>query len=183
MSKRASPPPVPPAAPPVTHAHEKTQRIEVRPKAPAAPATPAHEKTQRLEARPKAPAANSGKVQFDERGQAVWAWAVRTGMFDRNASTQRIRALTDGPVKLELEQTLSDIKRSVGTRPAPAAPARPEKAEKPGRADIGFNPYEGTRLKSTPKESGGTDPYSRGGARKPESVTFNPYERKTPKKP
>ena len=163
MSKRALPPSVPPESNSTPPTHEKTQPIAVRPKESAKPAA--------------APPKESGKVQFDERGQAVWAWAVRTGMFDRNASTQRVRALTEGPVKLELEQTLSDIKRAAGARQAQGAGSI---APKPGTS---FNPYESTKSKSTPKEKPGTDPYSRGGARRPESVTFNPYERKPPKKP
>lgn len=161
MSKRVSPPPLPPESKPTPATHAKTQPIAARPKESAKPVA--------------APPKESGKVQFDERGQAVWAWAVRTGMFDRNASTQRVRALTEGPVKLELEQTLSDIKRAAGVRPTPGSGAP--------KAGTSFNPYEGTKSKSTPKEKPGTDPYSRGGARRPESVTFNPYERKPPKKP
>ena len=161
MSKRAPPPPVPPASHATPPTHEKTQPIAARPKDAGPPAA--------------VPAKESGRVQFDERGQAVWAWAVRTGMFDRNASTQRVRALSEGPVKLELEQTLTDIKRAAGAREAAAAAGN-----KPGTS---FNPYGSATLKSTPKEKPGTDPYSRGGARRPESVTFNPYERKPPKKP
>ncbi len=169
MSKRASPPPVSPESNPTPPSHEKTQPIAVRPKETGKPAVAA--------STPK----ESGKVQFDERGQAVWAWAVRTGMFDRNASTQRVRALTEGPVKLELEQTLTDIKRAAGARPAPGSTEKPGSAVKAGTS---FNPYESTKSKpSTHKEPAGTDPYSRGNARRPESVTFNPYERKPPKKP
>jgi hypothetical protein len=110
-------------------------------------------------------------VQFDERGQAVWEWAVRTGMFDRNASTQRVRALTETPVKLELEQTLGAIKRKT---PAGSEPAK---------APASFNPYEPAKTRSTPRDTAGTDPYSRGGAKRPESVTFNPYERRPKNKP
>jgi hypothetical protein len=55
---------------------------------------------------PAAPASrSSGRVQFDERGQAIWEWAVKTGMFDRNASTQRIRALVETPIELQLEDS------------------------------------------------------------------------------
>ncbi len=145
MSKRILPPD-PPASKPAPGAPDK--------------ATPA-----------PAAAMGSGRVQFDERGQAVWEWAVRTGMFDRDASTQRVRALTETPVKLELEQTLGAIKRTTATQhPAPKAPAS-------------FNPYEAAKSKANPKESGGTDPYSRGGAKRPETVTFNPYERKPKNKP
>ena len=46
----------------------------------------------------------SGRARFDERGQAVWEWAVQTGTFDRNASTQQVRTLTDSTVKLEIDK-------------------------------------------------------------------------------
>ena len=90
-------------------------------------------------------------------------------MFDRNASTQRVRALTETPVKLELEQTLGAIKRKTDAAP--------------GKAPASFNPYEPVKTRSNHKETPGTDPYSRGGARRPESVTFNPYERRPKNKP
>ncbi|GEM_PF-6435495 len=117
-------------------------------------------------ASPHAPG-RSGRVNFDERGHAVWEWAVRTGMFDRNASTQRVRALTETPVKLEIEQTL-------GAAPAKGAAPAPRKTAP------SFNPYEpvGHAPRTPTKESSGSDPYSRGNARRPESVTFNPYERR-----
>ncbi|MBS0395302.1 MAG: hypothetical protein JSR54_11785 [Proteobacteria bacterium] len=100
----------------------------------------------------------SGRVRFDERGQAVWEWAVQTGMFDRNASTQRIRALTEAPVKLEIADAAAE---------KPAAP-------KPASG----NPYErAARAQSGRREPAGGDPYSRGPARSPESMNFNPYER------
>jgi hypothetical protein len=140
------------------------------PEPPASPPTPGSR--DKGAADPGAAASKgSGRVQFDERGQAVWEWAVRTGMFDRNASTQRVRALTETPVKLELEQTIGAIKRS-------GAASKGE--EKPASS---FNPYEAVKSKATPKERGGTDPYSRGGAKRPESVTFNPYERRPKNKP
>lgn len=145
MSKRPLPP-EPPASPPTPESRDNV--------APAAGPTEA-----------------SGRVQFDGRGQAVWEWAVLTGMFDRNASTQRVRALTETPVKLELEQTLGAIKR---TGDGPKAEQKPANS---------FNPYEAVKSKSTPKEPGGTDPYSRGGAKRPETVTFNPYERRPKNKP
>ena len=141
MSKRILPPT--PSAPKATPTPDK---------APAAPAAPGR----------------SGRVQFDERGQAVWEWAVRTGMFDRNASTQRVRALSEAPVKLELEETLGGSKAG---------------ASAPGKAAPSFNPYEQVKTKPATKDTGGTDPYSRGNARRPEAVTFNPYERRPKNKP
>ncbi len=108
----------------------------------------------------------SGRVRFDERGQAVWEWAVQTGMFDRNASTQRIRALTETPVNLELTD-------------APATPPKPIVTQ-----PVTGNPYErASTARPSGKESSGGDPYSRGPARKPESLTFNPYDRNPTRKP
>ena len=125
----------------------------------------------RKDPKPNAPAAKpaeerkSGRVRFDERGQAVWEWAVQTGMFDRNASTQRIRALTEAPVTLELDDAL---------KPAKPAAAKP----------VTGNPYERVAAaKPATKESSGGDPYSRGPARKPENLSFNPYERNPTRKP
>ena len=124
----------------------------------------------RKDSKPTAPPAaagderKSGRVRFDERGQAVWEWAVQTGMFDRNASTQRIRALTEAPGNLEIADT---------------PPARPA-AAKPATG----NPYErATAPRPGKRESAGADPYSRGPARKPENVTFNPFERTPTRKP
>ena len=125
----------------------------------------------RKDPKPNAPPAKpgeerkSGRVRFDERGQAVWEWAVQTGMFDRNASTQRIRALTEAPVNLQLDETATT------TKPAQAKPTT-------------GNPYERVAVaKPGKKESAGSDPYSRGPARRPENVSFNPYERKPTRKP
>jgi len=131
-------------------------------------AKPAPATAEPTPAQPAAPE-RSGRVKFDERGRAVWEWAVRTGMFDRNASTQRVRALTETPVKLELEQTLGAVKRR-GSQPTPPKPAP------------SFNPYEPARTRPATKEPVGTDPYSRGPARRPETVTFNPYERRPSRK-
>ena len=107
----------------------------------------------------------SGRVRFDERGQAVWEWAVQTGMFDRNASTQRIRALTEAPVSLELADTPAPAK-ATAAKPVTGKPNERVVVAKPG-----------------PKETAGNDPYSRGPARRPENVSFNPYERNPKRKP
>lgn len=82
----------------------------------------------------------SGRVRFDERGQAVWEWAVRTGLYDRNASTSRVRALTEDPVKLEIADTLEQ-------GPKPAAPSG--------------NPYEHPAPAPKSNERRSFDPYAR----------------------
>jgi hypothetical protein len=113
--------------------------MATRPERPEPPAPPADAPKEQ---RP------SGRVRFDHRGQAVWEWAVRTGMYDRNASTQRIRALTDTPVKLEIAEVLE-------TKPEPEpAPRSDNPYERvPGKpaaraAAAGGNPYE--RAAATP---------------------------------
>jgi hypothetical protein len=117
-------------------------------------------KRDRTDAVPTPPAAappgehRSGRVEFDARGQAVWAWAVRTGLFDRNASTQRVRALTAAPARLEIAGVLAK---------SPGPPAANRNASRRPQLAAG--------------ESAGGDPYSRGPVRRPESVNFNPDQR------
>jgi hypothetical protein len=127
----------------------------------------------------KAPQRSSGRVQFDDRGQAVWEWAVQTGMFDRNVDTQRMRALSESSMKLELAE-------APAPRPATAAAI-------PRRGDA-LTPYDRPTAKSVPRpapartspaprrqDSQGSDPYSSGPAKSPEATTFNPYARTPPR--
>lgn len=36
---------------------------------------------------------STGRVQFDDKGNAVWEWAVSTGAFAREVSTERLQRL------------------------------------------------------------------------------------------
>lgn len=40
-----------------------------------------------------AEAKKTGRVQFDERGNAIWEWSIATGAFGREVSTQRLQKL------------------------------------------------------------------------------------------
>ena len=55
----------------------------------------------------------SGRVKFDDRGNAVWEWSVATGAFGREVSTDRLQKLEsdalsladDAPTPLDLVQS------------------------------------------------------------------------------
>jgi hypothetical protein len=135
------------------------------------------------------PPRNSGRVQFDERGQAVWEWAVRTGMFDRNASTQRIRALVD-EAPLSIEETPPAAaksepapKGSLYERAAPVRPGAPKASPPAGSGNLYERAGSPGRTPAPARDAGGGfDPYGRGPAKRPEDVSFNPYERTPPRK-
>jgi hypothetical protein len=55
------------------------------PPAPAGPAEPSSKKD--------AGEKSTGRVKFDERGNAVWEWQVETGAFGVEVSTQRLQKL------------------------------------------------------------------------------------------
>lgn len=128
-----------------------------------------------------APPRRSGRVQFDSRGQAVWEWAVRTGKFDRNASTQRIRALVETPLSLSEDPkpdasagasrdtgsgTPRDAALAASRRTGSAAVASGSTAARPTAPvrPASGNPYERAEPlpKLKPGESAGFDPYGRG---------------------
>ncbi len=70
----------------------------------------------------------SGRVAFDERGNAVWEWSMSTGIFGRNVDTKRLK-------KLEA----NDLK--IADDPAPASPSAPQPVAQPKLPASGFDPY------------------------------------------
>jgi hypothetical protein len=41
----------------------------------------------------KADAKTTGRVKFDDRGNAIWEWSLATGAFSQDVSTQRLQRL------------------------------------------------------------------------------------------
>jgi hypothetical protein len=72
----------------------------------------------------------TGRVQFDERGNAVWEWAIATGAFGREVSTERLQKLENPGLSL-----------------ADDAPTPFDKvAANPLGTVKGYNPYDSGKL-------------------------------------
>jgi hypothetical protein len=57
----------------------------------------------------------SGRVTFDERGNAVWEWSMSTGIFGRNVDTKRLKKLEAHDLKIA-EDTLSQKKPKIAPK-------------------------------------------------------------------
>jgi hypothetical protein len=79
---------------------------------------------------PSASAKQSGRVRFDERGNAVWEWSVATGAFGREVSTERLQRLENSALSLAED--------------APT-PSQQVKANPLGTVK-GYNPYDSGKL-------------------------------------
>jgi hypothetical protein len=72
----------------------------------------------------------TGRVQFDDRGNAVWEWAVGTGAFGREVSTARLKKLENPTLSL-----------------ADDAPTPFDKVKSnPLGVKKGYNPYDSGKL-------------------------------------
>jgi hypothetical protein len=72
----------------------------------------------------------SGRVQFDDRGNAVWEWAVGTGAFGREVSTARLKKLENSTLSL------------ADDAPTPVETVRAN----PLGMKKGYNPYDSGKL-------------------------------------
>jgi hypothetical protein len=72
----------------------------------------------------------SGRVQFDERGNAIWEWAVSTGAFGREVSTERMKKLENPGLSL------------ADDAPTPFDKVKPN----PQGVVKGYNPYDSGKL-------------------------------------
>jgi hypothetical protein len=72
-------------------------------------------------------------VQFDERGNAVWEWSIKTGAFGREVSTERLQKLENPGLSLADDS------------PTPCDYVKPN----PQGTVKGYNPYDSGRLGKT----------------------------------
>jgi hypothetical protein len=87
----------------------------VKPGAPAAPAD----------------AKKTGRVQFDDRGNAIWEWAIATGAFGREVSTERLQKLENPSLSLA-DDAPTPMSHKVQSNPLGAVK--------------GYNPYDSGKL-------------------------------------
>jgi hypothetical protein len=103
----------------------------------------------------------SGRVGFDSRGNSVWEWQVKTGVYSTDVNTENLRKLDLNGLSLE-----DTAVRSLEEKPPPAEP--PSKAHKAPpaaapstfdktQAGGGFNPYDS----ATSRHTEGRNPYDR----------------------
>jgi hypothetical protein len=84
---------------------------------------------------PSPPTKQTGRVQFDERGNAVWEWSIATGAFGREVSTERLQKLENPGLSL-----------------AEDAPTPSERVKaNPMGAVKGYNPYDSGKLGKPPE--------------------------------
>jgi hypothetical protein len=75
----------------------------------------------------------TGRVQFDDRGNAVWEWSLATGAFGREVSTARLQKLEHPALSL------------ADDAPTPVDTVRPN----PLGTKTGYNPYDSGKLAKT----------------------------------
>jgi hypothetical protein len=78
---------------------------------------------------------STGRVKFDERGNAVWEWQVATGAFGLEVSTQRLKKLQNKSLAIAED----------APTPFDKVRANPHGTKK------GYDPYDSGRLGKTQK--------------------------------
>src|SRR5579863_9188290 len=75
----------------------------------------------------------TGRVKFDDRGNAVWEWSTATGAYGREVSTQRLRSLEHPALSI------------ADDAPTPMDTVRPN----PLGTKKGYDPYDSGKLGKT----------------------------------
>lgn len=83
----------------------------------------------------------SGRVKFDDRGNAIWEWSVSTGAFGREVSTDRLKKLENNALSLAED----------APSPFDGVKANPLGVVK------GYNPYDSGKLGKTQQQPKKTD--------------------------
>lgn len=86
---------------------------------------------------------NTGRVTFDDRGNAVWEWSVATGEFGTEVSTSRLQKLENSSLSLADEVPAADPLKSTLAKPNPKGVAQ------------GYSPYESGLLVKPPAQGPG----------------------------
>jgi hypothetical protein len=76
------------------------------------------------------PNKDTGRVQFDDRGNAIWEWSVSTGAYGREVSTERMKRLENPGLSL------------ADDAPTPFDKVKPN----PQGTVKGYNPYDSGKL-------------------------------------
>ena len=127
---------------------------------------------------------SSGRVRFDERGQAVWEWQLKTGHFSSNATSSKLRALTNTALSIEdpAAKPLA-VDKEAGINPYETIKPSGKGLPLEPAGGHSMNPYGIDGSGNAKEEPKGADPYSSGPTKNPNTVSYNPYERPKPKKP
>src|SRR5450755_3830196 len=80
-------------------------------------------------------AKSTGRVKFDEKGNAVWEWAIATGAFGREVSTERLQKLEHPALSI------------ADDAPTPLETVRAN----PLGTKTGYNPYDSGKLGKRPE--------------------------------